>query len=150
MNKYELRERFRELSIYTNSGYKAPHKPLVLFKALAQVQHGPRWLPYSMVKECLAQFGKDGANDPFWRLKNDPGLFWEVQGAVPAQRRGDIDAPTELELVDWRAEAGFTEDVRNVLLQNRKWIGDLAKFIFDEHTKGFAQEEMFRAAGLDL
>ena len=143
MTREELFSKFDKIRTHR----RAPHKALVLFMALAKVQSNTRWLSFPEVKKLIERFGQDGAHDPFWRLKNDRGRFWEVR-KVPPDRLRSVDPPSEEELLDFGAEAGFTEEVYNALSQNPRWIVGLAKKIYGDHQVGDSPEEVFRAVGL--
>jgi putative restriction endonuclease len=155
MTREALFKRFDGIRTWKKEGLEAPHKGLVLMMALAKVQAGTRWLSFATVneplKKLIERFGKDrasyGVEDPFWRLKNDRGRFWEVR-KVPPDRLRNIAPPSEEELLDFGAEAGFTEEVYNTLSQNPRWIVDLAKKIYGDHQVGDSPEEVFRAVGL--
>jgi putative restriction endonuclease len=158
MNQESLLQRFAHIRTWKKEGFEAPHKALVLLMALAHVQRNARWLSFRAVdgplKGLIEQFGQGTATgnpeEPFWRLKNDSGLFWEIRGNVPAARKGDSDAPTGQELLDWNAEAGFTDDVYEALRQNPRWVVDLAEAVYGAHPVGNSREEVFRAVGLKL
>ena len=155
MTREALLKRFVSIRTWKKEGLEAPHKGLVLMMALAKVQAGTRWLSFTTVneplKKLIERFGKDrasyGVEDPFWRLKNDRGRFWEVR-KVPPDRLRDMAPPTEDELLEFRAEAGFTDEVYTELRQNPTWVVGLANAIYDAHPIGDAREEVFRAVGL--
>ncbi len=72
---------------------RAPHKPLLLLHALAQLHHDRvSRLPYEQVgpklRGWLDEFGPQRKvqhpEQPFWRLQNDDGL-WSVRSAAPIQ-----------------------------------------------------------------
>jgi|WetSurMetagenome_2_1015567.scaffolds.fasta_scaffold46647_3 hypothetical protein len=146
MTRRELFSKFDKIRTY-RKGSEAPHKALVLFMALAKVQSKTRWLSFPEVQKLIERFGQTGAHDPFWRLKNDRGHFWEVR-KVPPDRLRNTAPPSEEELLDFGAEAGFTEDVHTALQQNPAWVVSLANAIYDAHPVGTSREEVFRAVGL--
>ena len=157
MTREALLAKFDSIRTWKKDGVEAPHKTLVLLMALAKAQAGTRWLSFTTVNEPLKRlierFGKDrasyGVEDPFWRLKNDKGGFWEVRNA-PTDRLQEADAPTEQELLDWDAKAGFTQDVYDALRQNPQWVIDVAEAVYGEHPTGSSREEVFRAVGLSI
>lgn len=156
MNHGTLLQKFAHIRTWKKEGLEAPHKAFVFLSALANVQRGSRWLSFRTMNEPLKRlierYWEDRqtqlANEPFWRLRNDKGQFWEVRGNVPAGRLRDIDAPTEQELLDWDAKAGFTQDVYDALRQNPQWVIDVAETVYGEHPVGSSRDEVFRAVGL--
>lgn len=155
MTREALFKRFDRIRTHKKDDFEAPHKALVLLMALAKVLAGTRWLSFATVneplKKLIERFGKDrasyGVEDPFWRLKNDRGRFWEVR-KVPPDRLRNIAPPSEDELLDFGAEAGFTDEVHSALRQNPTWVISLANAIYDAHPVGDSREEVFKAVGL--
>lgn len=95
-----LVDRFTAVRAWQRGDERAPHKPVVLLAALAQVQRGGgQWLAFSEVEDkpgrLLEEFGPPRQathlEDPFWRLQNDdlaarralPGCVPRFSGYVP-------------------------------------------------------------------
>src|ERR1700687_4129310 len=76
MTSSELKEIFTNLTIWQKNGQRAPHKPLLILYALAQLQRGETVLPYIQVREklkrLLIEFGPVRKSyhpeEPFVRL----------------------------------------------------------------------------------
>jgi len=79
----EIVERFRRVRCWERDGTRAPHKPLLLLMALAQLQRGDEpWVAFTAIEEplrnLLREFGPPRKSHhpeyPFWWLKSD-GLW---------------------------------------------------------------------------
>ena len=86
-------ERVQRIRKWKRRNERAPHKPLLLLHALAQLHHDRvSRLPYDQVgpklRGWLNEFGPQRkvqhSEQPFWRLQNDDGL-WSVRSAAPIQ-----------------------------------------------------------------
>ena len=81
----EVREAFLKVKRHQHGGQRAPHKPLLLLMAIANVRQGkgPSIAFEDIEKqlgELLAEFGRPNSGNPnpsypFWRLQNDGGLW---------------------------------------------------------------------------
>ncbi len=155
MTHEALLARFAHIRTWKRDGFEVPHKTLVLLLALAKVQRGIRWLSFRTIdeplKRLIEQFGEERhfyfPEEPFWRLKNDKPHFWDIRN-VHAGILQDIDPPGELELCEWDAQAGFTDDVYDALYRNPQWVLDVAQAIYSAHPVGGSREDVFRAVGL--
>lgn len=156
MTHEALLARFAHIRTWKRDGFEPPHKTLVLLLALANARRGIRWLSFRTIdeplKRLIERFGDRKhfyfPEEPFWRLKNDKPRFWDVMN-VPLSFQQDADPPAEMELREWDARAGFTDDVYSVLQRNPEWVLDLAEAIYSAHSIGGSREEVFRAVGLE-
>jgi len=77
-------DRFESLSVWKRGTQRAPHKPLLVLYALAELERGHRWVSFRDVDrdltELLDEFGPPRTRHhpeyPFWRLQND-GVWGE-------------------------------------------------------------------------
>jgi putative restriction endonuclease len=155
MNADDLRSRVTALSRWRRAGEQAPHKPLLLLLALADLHNeGRRWLPYSeaegRLRSLLTEFGphraQAAANYPFWRLQTDG--FWTVRDPDRFTRNssGDVSAG---QLRAAGAEAGFSDNVYRLLKTQPGLLGDLVGRILDAHFPESLHEDIRQALGLD-
>ena len=133
--------RLRAIQTARREGTTAPHKPLLLLWALARVQRGrPRLASYVRDVEpalglLLAHFGagdwKVRPSVPFWRLRNDDGL-WEIPGAeaLPETSKGDVHIQA---LREADARGGFTEVVHQALRRDHGLVHEAARLLLDQH-----------------
>ncbi len=136
---------------------RAPHKPLLLLLAIADIQNRkPRLRPYSEVEDRLRRaltiFGRPAARQhpqyPFWRLQNDN--IWQVESDRPmVARRGSTD-PTRKELVAKHARGGFLPEYYEILLDNRELRTDLIHRLLDSHFPSSVHEDIMALFDLDV
>jgi putative restriction endonuclease len=156
----ELLEPLRKISVWKWGSRRAPHKPLLLLLALAEVQRGgDRWLHFAAVEErlrnLLLAFGPPAKSYhpeyPFWRLQND-GTFWEIperEEVVALRgerlRTGDVP-PSILRTVD--ARGGFSEPVFALLQARPDLVAELTSDILEKHFEASFHEEILDAVGM--
>lgn len=165
-----LSEAFSAIRQHHHQGKRAPHKPLLLLYALAAVQRGEERLirfrdVVEPMIELLTDFGrplKSGpsrtVHDPFWRLRHDDdGWFWEVPQAgeilrarkertwADTRRRRDT---SKHELIDVRAEGGFTEEVYEFLRRRPDVVNRLAGQLLEEHFTPTLREPILDAVAM--
>ena len=160
----QLIREFSGLRQHSQRGQRAPHKPLLLLTALANVQQsGPRLLVFNktLIEKMtalldefgrpLAPGGQQTVRDPFWRLEGD-GHFWEVpqRQAILAQRaagRRDKDI-NKGELVTAEATGGFRADVNAFLSAHPEVVHRLATLLLDAHFPASLHESILDAVGM--
>lgn len=107
---------------WTKGEQRAPHKPLLLLHAIAQL-HNDRAsrLAYDQIgpklRAWLDEFGPQRKTQhpeqPFWRLQNDDGL-WSVSSAAPIQS----DQPSDRALREAKAVGSLAPDFASALLDD--------------------------------
>jgi hypothetical protein len=152
-----LLKKFDYIDTWKQDDYEKPHKAITLLYALAQFQARTHQLRFSAVEEPLRKLigdfdrptGSCQCVDPFWRLKNDTGHFWELRGNVPADRLLEINPPARRDLLKWKVSAEFTGEIQKALRENPQWVVELAEKIYRDHPVGTSREEVFKAVGLE-
>ena len=156
----ELLEELRKISVWKRGSQRAPHKPLLLLLALAEVQRDrSRFLRFAEVEErlknLLIDFGPPRKSIhpeyPFWRLQNDGG-FWEIPERSEAiELRGDRprtgDVPRTI-LRKVNARGGFSEPVHTHLRSNPDLVSEIAAEIMEEHFEPSLHESILDAVGM--
>lgn len=135
----EVVERFRSINCWTRGDERAPHKPLLLLMALAQLQRGEgRWLRFTEIENplraLLEEFGPPRTvihpEYPFWRLRGDE--IWEVPEAerIQSELTAAGDAPiTVLRGTD--ARGGFTPSIYAFLSERSALVNRIAADLLD-------------------
>ncbi|MBC8404403.1 MAG: HNH endonuclease [Planctomycetes bacterium] len=142
-DRADLRQRFRSIKTWKSGDQRAPHKPLLLLMALAEVQRGgDRYLTFESIRDRFkalsAEFGhpnRPGRLDyPFWRLLNDGGL-WEIPEREQIatfgkgiNKSGDV---SQKALLENRARGGFSESVYQQLHADGDLVNDIVGQILD-------------------
>ncbi|MCY4175342.1 MAG: HNH endonuclease [Acidimicrobiaceae bacterium] len=147
------------------SGRRAPHKPLVLLHALAQLHNdrnsrvrykdlAPR------LSEWLAEFGPPRRvahpEQPFWRLQND-GL-WSVstQGdadgtdAAALTVTGGSSSPSHRQLIDSKAVGQLDDDFEAALIGDPGLLLTAARTLLVANWPESLHSEICMSIGLDL
>lgn len=133
MNSNELKGIFANLSIWKKKGQRAPHKPLLLLYALAELQRGDTVLPYIQVREklkkLLIEFGPPRKSyhpeEPFVRLSTDG--IWALSKAIDKKNFSDK------QLIAEEVTGGFTPEVLALLMNNNQLIQELTEQLLHEH-----------------
>jgi len=154
MNRENLLASINNLNVWKKHDQRAPHKPLLLLYALAQLQNGQKqWLSYREVsdalKKLLIDFGPYRKSyhpeQPFVRLKNDG--IWQLN-------LGEMDI-NQLNikhgwLMSKDVMGGFSDEVFELILKDKKLIRDIAEMILESHFPESIHEEILDAVGLDI
>ncbi|KMJ57110.1 restriction endonuclease [Bacillus sp. LL01] len=151
MKLEELRSLLSNLTIWKKGNQRAPHKPLLILYALAQIhKHDKRLLPYELVgkdlRQLLIDFGPIRKSyhpeEPFVRLSRDG--IWELVEKV------DLANPNNRMLINDHVSGGFNPEVYRVLRENMQHIPELAQIILDQHFPTTIHEDILSAVGLDF
>lgn len=153
----EILRRFLQINCWSRGGERAPHKPLLLLLALAQVQAGRgRWLKFreieQQLRDLLDDYGPPRATQhpqhPFWRLRNDEGIWTLVQEGdlLPRQNRsGDVPITA---LREQDAEGGFTQEMYAVLSERPSLVNRIVDEILRRNFPSSIHEDLLDAIGL--
>jgi putative restriction endonuclease len=155
MTDAEILDLFRRIRSWNRGDERAPHKPLLLLLALAQLQRGgARWLTYAEVEPRLRELLEDYLPEraaqhpeyPFWRLRNDG--IWEIreEAAIRPYLTAAGDAPPRL-LRDCDARGGFTETLLASLSSRRDLVDHIAREILDRTFPPSLHESILDACG---
>ena len=141
MTPNDLLERLATVRTHRAHGQRAPHKPLMLLLALGRVRLGPdqRLIPYTTAEarfgELWDDFGRPGgkpnAHYPFWRLRNDNGL-WEIPGgsSLSTTSKGDLHIE---QARDRGITGGFQEHVHDLLRRHPSLVSRAAHRILSDN-----------------
>lgn len=155
MTNEELIQRFASINIWRKGDQRAPHKPLVVLTALANLQQkGTSRLIYAEHKDHLVQLLKDFGpqrrsyhpEEPFVRLSNDKSNLWQVNSTELL----DTKSPNSGTLVRTSAFGQFTNEIEQHLRNHPSAVTDLALAILNEHFPGSIHQDIIDAVGLNL
>ena len=153
MAAVDLKQAFAELKTWKRGSERAPHKPLLLLYSLGRVDRKePRLVSYEntkdKLKQLLIEFGPartTNATYPFVRLQNDG--IWEVTGKNkldPKVNWGDKA------LIDNNSMGGFSQEVYDKLMKDRKLIRELANIILEQNFPESIHKDILDLVGLDI
>ena len=150
-------DRLGKLRQFSATGRRAPHKPLLLLYALAQLKHhGRDRVKYRdaerVLTPLLQAYGPTGTRarvaDPFARLEGDG--IWQIKSAnrdALFDRSGNA-RPGALSKHD--AEAGFDEPTLSLLRDRPRTIDEAARLLLDRNLPPEAHTKILEAVGLRL
>lgn len=150
MDASELKEKLSKLSIWKKNGQRAPHKPLLILLALAQLQQNHTALPYEFVREklkkLLMEFGPPRRSyhpeEPFVRLTTDG--IWRLSDPVDKKHFSDKQLLVE------QVEGGFSEEVLALLQHNEAVMQELAELLLNEHFPETIHQDILDEISLDF
>ncbi len=158
MNRETLLTNIKTMNIWKKHDQRAPHKPLLILYALAQLQANQKqWLDYRIVSEdlrrLLIDFGPYRKSyhpeQPFVRLANDG--IWQLE----AKEIGSEISVQDLNIKDnWlklhETMGGFNNDVFQLLRSDKNLIREIAEMLLDMHFPESLHEDILSAVGLDI
>lgn len=151
MDSKQLKEKINNLSIWKNGDQRAPHKPLLILYALAQLQNkGTKILRYEEIRrpliDLLKEFGPQRdfyhPEDPFVRLARDG--IWNLSADIDSIH---IKNPW---LLKHEISGGFNDEVLELLRNNQSLVGEIANTVLHSHFPPSIHEDILIAVGLDL
>lgn len=149
-------EAFVGINCWTRGDQRAPHKPLLLLMALAEMQRGgERWLAYEDVHagltELLNDFGASQGGQspqmPFWRLRRDG--VWEVPEAE--EIASDLTASGDAKIGVLRrveAKGGFPQPLFDVLSSRPDLVNEIVTMLLDRNLPSTLHEDVLDAVGM--
>lgn len=158
MNRETLLTNIKTMNIWKKHDQRAPHKPLLILYALAQLQANQKqWLDYRIVSEDLRRLLNDFGpyrksyhpEQPFVRLANDG--IWQLE----AKEIGSEISVQDLNIKDnWlkshETMGGFNNDVFQLLRSDKNLIREVAEMLLDMHFPESLHEDILSAVGLDI
>jgi putative restriction endonuclease len=157
LSRDDILKAFDGINVWSRGSERAPHKPLLVLYALAQLARGgPNSIGFRDVSpkltELLKEFGPTRPSHhpeyPFWRLQNDG--VWMVNDADQLKRRaGQTDIPKR-ELLDKDIHAHFTDAIAEQLKREPSLISEIALRLLDSHFPASIHPDVLDAVGLDL
>lgn len=151
MTEEELIRKIEGIRVCTSGDQRAPHKPLLILYALADLQHmSVRLMPYTVVKDklndLLMEFGRpvkrQSTENPFLRLYNDK--IWEIDKKV------NISKPSNKDLIKNNVSAGFNTEAYNLLKGNNKLIKSIAELLLGKHFNDTLHDDILTRVGLEF
>lgn len=155
-DRREILARVTQLRQWTSGDQRAPHKPLLILLALANVQRGGhRLMSFADIEDplgrLLEEFGpprrRQRPEFPFWRLQND-GL-WEVHGPGHGAIGASGD-PSLTALRDVDTRGGFLPDVDAALREDDTFVSQVAMTLLENHFPPTLHEDLLDAVGLQV
>lgn len=155
MNAQELINRITALNVWKKDDQRAPHKPLLLLLALGRIHADlSRLIPFDQIEVKLTQllqdFGPSRASYhpelPFWHLQTD--LIWEMprsSGILTAS--GSI---SKKYLLDNHIEAGFTQEVYDLLKTNPELLRQVARQLLEDNFPLSIHQDILDKVGLSF
>lgn len=150
----DILQQIEGLRTYRKGQRRAPHKPLLLLFAIAELLQGRRRLPFSAVEAALTPLlnayappvvGRHQPELPYWHLSTD-GL-WRVEDAAALARQAS-GFPTMSAL---RESAGsLPGEFAERLLANPRLVHDVVTLLLEEHFAPSVHEDILAAVGLVL
>ena len=157
LTRMELLERFRALNTWKRGAERAPHKPLLVLLALAQLQRDEgRLLSYEGIEgrleKLLREFGPVRKSYhpeyPFWHLQADQ--VWEVPDASSYTMKKGGSSPSHAQLIEKHAHAGFTDEAYRLLRSDLGLRAEVARELLEQHFPESYHEDICDAVGLRL
>jgi putative restriction endonuclease len=157
MDRQELTDKFRGLTVWKQGDQRAPHKPLLVLLALGYLQReGRRELAYTEIegamKGLLEDFGPPRQSYhpeyPFFHLQNDG--VWELATDGNIQLPMDRQLPSAGVFQDYRVQGGFPDPVFRTLRDDPEAVREVAHLMLAGHFPETLHEDILQAVGLDL
>jgi putative restriction endonuclease len=158
MNRERLLSDIKNMNIWKKHDQRAPHKPLLILYALAQLQTNQKqWLDYRIVSEdlrrLLIDFGPYRKSyhpeQPFVRLANDGIWQLEAKGFTSSISIQDLNIKDKW-LKTHDTMGGFNDDVFQLLKADKNLIREIAEMLLDMHFPESLHEDILSAVGLDI
>jgi len=151
----DILDRFDSIRRFSRGGQAAPHKPLLLLYALAQLKNeGAERITFNeaekVVDPLLRTYGSfqktPTVAHPFVRLANDRGRFWWIEDHTKTPS-GDLLIS---EARERNLKAGFSEDVLQAFRENPKLIDLLAINLLDRNFPPSLHADILERVGIHL
>jgi len=148
-----LLNRIHALRTYRQGDRRAPHKPLLILYAIAQLQHGNRSIPFDDVKQALdpllAAYAppvkrRHQPELPYWHLATD-GL-WIVDNVDTLDRQAS-GFPTMSALRN--STAGFPDDIADQLSTDKSLMNSVIHQLLDEHFAPSTHDDILDSIGIN-
>ena len=151
-----FREKVDQLTVWSQDGERAPHKPLLLLLVFARrSQRLPDEVSFAEIEETLTdllvEFGplrhSYHPEYPFWRLQQDG--IWEVTSDIPLSTPPHANALVT-ELRQNNARGRLPEWASDELSANPGLLIEVAQSTLDRHFPDSLHEDIAAAVGLAL
>jgi putative restriction endonuclease len=148
----QLLERIKALNVYRSGDRRAPHKPLLLLVAIANLLEGRRELSFNEVERLLRPLlnayappvrSRHQPELPYWHLQSDK--LWEVDGAAELERQtGGFPRIPALRESSGHLPLQFAK----VLLEDRHLRENVIHLILETHFPESLHDDILAAVGL--
>jgi len=154
MQQQEILKQFENITTWKSKGQRAPHKPLLILLALAEIQRGNSgFIPYSLIesklKELLIDFGPPRKSVqprfPFIRLAND-GL-WEFDKPAIIDTKKDYGNQF---LLDHDLQGKLPDKHTLAFQQDGDLLATVVQHILNQNFPETIHEDILEAVGLDI
>lgn len=156
MTANELIKKAGNIVVWKRGGKRAPHKPLLILLAIRYlINTDKRLINFSEIEnelsDLLMKYGPERNSYrpqyPYWRLKNDG--IWTIPNkqSITENSKGDVSVRA---LREKNIEAGFTEEIFNLLQSNPTATRNFIQFLLDENFPYSLHNEILEDIGLDL
>lgn len=156
MNAEILLKKIAKIRVFSRDGERAPHKPLLLLLALANLQSGkPRLISYSetapRLLRLIQDFGPSRSSYkpeyPFWYLVSD-GL-WDIPDKINLFESTKNKCPSKKEISNIDPAGGLPAEIYDFLKNNPKLMEKLADSILEQHFPESLHEDILSAVGFE-
>ncbi|RKQ50748.1 putative restriction endonuclease [Roseivirga pacifica] len=152
MTESDIIENFSNVRAWKNGDRRAPHKPLLILYALAQLQKGNKSISFSdseeELKELLVSYGtssKPRPEYPFVRLQND-GIWSVDKPELLTNKSSDPGRPF---LIENNISGGFNTALLEFFDKHPESIFKIANQVLEESFPDSLQEEILNTVGLE-
>lgn len=155
MEPQDVREQFRNLTVWSRGSQRAPHKPLLVLLALGRLLNDEAGLtPYAWIDEklrdLLREFGPPRRSVhpeyPFWRLQNDG--IWQLVGAESVERRASNSDARKSELLKHEVAGGFTPEVQAAFRAQPDLVYQVIDDLLSAHFPETLHDDILMAVGI--
>lgn len=147
-------DQVKALNVHHRGERRAPHKPLLLLLAIANLLHGKKEIPFGEAEKRLMALLNAYAPPvmqqhqpelPYWYLRSD-GL-WEITGAEEFPRqRGGFPRMAALRNSSGHLPKAFAQALR----ASDAFVAKVVRSLLDAHFPESLHEDILAAVGLDL
>ena len=156
MNRQELITLFKKITVWKRAGQRAPHKPLLVLFAIAQLNKNQRFFKYKDIhdklKQLLIEFGPTRRNYhpeyPFYRLKNDG--IWELKNIEKLVLKKDPNDVSKQDLIKFNIKGGFKKDIFDTFISNPSIKNQIVNQILEANFPISIHENILQSIGYDL
>lgn len=148
----EILNKFEHLNVNRSGERRAPHKPLLLLLAIANLQRDHEWNSFAEIEDklrrLLKQFGPPTKRQqpelPYWHLQSD-GL-WELNKQDLPRQKGGFPTLAGLRATDGRIPAHVAETLK----ADPDLLRSVIELILDSHFPESLHAEIVDQIGLDV
>lgn len=151
VNEQELLKKLASIRFWQKGDQRAPHKPLLMLYALAQLQNGNKTVVFKdsvdALDDFLETFGpprKSSITHPFVRLTNDG--IWNLDTKSHLYTKGTYSKKV---LIDEDARGGFTDDLIEAF-RDPKLFNATVNFLLNNNFPESLHQDILDYVGLEI